>query len=49
MSMLKLNVELHKLVMVMSVAVGKFQNIDAKNVTRYLKIIDVNEQQDVEN
>lgn len=47
MSMLKLNVDLHKLVM--SIAVGKFQNSDAKNVTRYLKIIDVNEQQDVEN
>lgn len=45
--MLKLNVELHKLVM--SDAVGKFQNIDAKSVIRYLKIIDVNEQQDVEN
>ena len=45
--MLKLNVELHKLVM--SIAVGKFQNIDTKNLTTYLKIIDVSKQQDVEN
>lgn len=43
MGMLKLNVELHKLVA--SVAIGEFQNIDTKNVNRYIKIIDLSEQQ----
>lgn len=47
MSMLVLNVGLHKLVM--SIAIGKFQNIHTKNVAWHLKIADVSEQQDAEN
>ena len=47
MSMLKLNVELHKLVM--GIAIVKLQNTDTKNVTRHLKIIDISKQQDIEN
>lgn len=47
MIMLKSNVKHHKLIM--SVTTEKFQNIDMESVMRYLKIIDVSSQQDVEN
>lgn len=47
MNMLKSNVKHHKLIM--SVTIGKFQNIDMESVMRYLKIIDVSSQQGVEN